>query len=99
MSVPSSLVPDGMVPEVTSARIILQLADGTVAEAEIPKARWVLGMTTRDASPPEMSRNPEPIPPLVEHWWWVGFRPIDFRNPTWQLVHITDPDLAGKPAD
>jgi hypothetical protein len=90
MSVPSSLVPDGVVAMVRSARILLDLSDGTTAEVEIPKAYWSLGMTTRDESPPAMydiDFNPFP---RVNHWWWVGFQPVEF--PELRFTHYPKPD-------
>lgn len=73
----SLLVPDGMVPEVTGATLLLDLADGTQATLTMPKARWSLFAEYRDLD------LLQPPPPWLAHlshgeqWWGVAFHPLE----------------------
>lgn len=82
----SSLMPGGMVPEVTGGTIILDLADGTQAVITVPKARWSLNA--------DIWRTGE-MPPMFggEEWYGVGFHPLDrlAAGAAFRLTHYYKP--------
>ena len=88
---PNVVLPGGMVPEIMSGTIVLELADGTQAVVQVPKARWELFADTVRTP----HGNDQEWPMFAEQWYGARFLPLD-RLPgqaqaAFRLVHYYRP--------